>query len=644
MSAISYRGFSGEIPRLEPHLLPDTAAQFAQNCTFATGALTPLNTGSFVGSMLSNPIRGLYTEDGLLFYTWPVETIAFKSPFYNDTLNRMFYLQPSVGRFKAASTLELALNGPSPTQTWNVGVPQPTVAPVLTLVNRTTFPDYPSTSIVAEAWWTSLGVVYGKTGIGTAAVVPFKQYSFTVPTNAAVPVDEQANAVLSVRFAWRDAINNVDIASWTITGTETARSNGFPGTVEAHLSGVLTTGGAGAIEFAWGPTGTYSYTYVNENTWNEEGPAAPAAQISPSYVEDVQIVVAASDFTGFRPFLQYNIYRTFGTSTSYIKATVTGSFPTFTDSTNKAANMGAVLESADWFPPPSGLQGICQASNEYFAGFKGNTVHMSQPGRPHAWPYSQTFPTNVLGVIAGQQSIVVTTYDGVHLIVGSHPASSQQIKLALPQNGVAQRSMANIDGAVAFASRDGIPLVVGSEGTMKASQNIFDRKSWRAIYGDSIDDASLEMDYHDGFLVGNSRNRASGFIIRMDEDAGSFSRTTQQFDGMFPGQVVDALYYSFGTALYKYRAGGGVLEMNWIGKEFIMPVEMSFGAGFIRCAGVTELTVYADGAQVFQSNLTTGRFRLPGGFKALRWHVKLRGVYVVKELLIARSMHELSVI
>lgn len=650
MSIIGTRSFKGEIPRLEPHLLSDNNAQLALDCDFANGSVKPIKGGFFMQTMQNNPVRGIYTDNGLNFYTWSQETIAFNSPVIDDTNNRLYYLTPSEGVFRVASKAGMTPFGPSPAagSFWKAGVPRPTVAPKLSLIDRTSLIDYPNVSIVAEAWWEDGSAKQSNRGAVTMIeVTPFKKYTFTKPTQPAQPTGDNAVAVtytLSVRITFKNSDNNTDIMSALIRPGSTSRSNSLPGGVEFSMDDSSASGTA-TVNMAWGVSETRAYVYIAMNTWGEESAPSPPATISVTYLHDVRIEVGdvTASFVGYRPFSEYRILRTFGTTAAYLMVDAEPQAPTVAiERGKKPSPTGHALQSEAWTPPPDGLQGIVLAPNGWFAAFKGNTLYMSEPYRPHAWPYSMTFAKAIRGLCIGQQSIVVTTADGVYAVAGAHPSAAQQINLNAPQPGLAQRSMAQVEGAVAYASNDGIVFVSGSSASSEIGQRLFDRGTWRARYGNQISDASMRFAYHDGALVSASSGEANGFLLRMDEDVGSFTRLSARYDCMFLLPVNDALYYTVGNSLYQFRGGDpGVL--TWHSKDFIFPMQNTFGAGFIRCDKPTTITIYGDGVQVAQKTVTSGHFRLPASMpRRLRWSFKLESAGAVYECMLGRSMLELQ--
>lgn len=635
MALIAYRSFKGEIPAIEPHLLPNGAAQLAENCQFSRGSLQSMKGGSVLGAMQSNPVRGIYSENGLSFYTWSSETLAFRSPIIDDAYNRVYFLTLSEGIFKVTTNLSMGANGPTPLagNSFRTGVPRPTVAPTLELMDRTTLPDYPSATVTFDVWYENGGKIYDQVNAATATTVtPFKRYTITPPARGAETPPE-ATVVVRVKVT----SGSSELINALVRPSGTTRLSSLPGTQEL----ALTDGATLTLNITWGPEETRAYIYVNENTWLEESAPSPPAKVSPTYLQDVRITVTPSNFAGYRPFNKHRIYRTYGTTPSYIGAEVTGTSPVYIDASRAPSAVGTTLQSTEWDPAPDGLQGAAYLAGGIFAVFKGNALFVSEPYRPHAFPYIFTFPAAIRGICAAQQSLVVTTADGLYILAGSVPASMQPVKVSTPQPGVAQRSMVNIDGGVAYASQDGIVLVDGSSASMTASQKLFGRTKWREMYGAILNDASMRFSFHDGYLVVSSNTAGTGFTLRFDEDVGSLSRQKQRMDTTSLLPVQDALYYSDGATVYRFQ-GGSDLAFDWHGRDEIFPRPQAFGAGFLRGSAVT-LKLYMDGVLVFDRLVQPGYFRLPSELpRCLRLSARMQGTGVVHELCLGRSMAELQ--
>lgn len=647
MPAIVYKKFAGWIPNSEPHLLPDDRAQFAENCEFTDGSLAPMKGGLLLRSMESNPVRSIYTEDGIFFYTWSTETTAFRSPVIDEVYNRVYVHTPGQP-LKVTTTLQMSPSGPSPTSgnTWNVGVPRPESAPVLQTIDRTTLPDYPSAAISFSAWYELGGIEYDRVETASASTItPWQKYTVAKPSRTTPGEDEDGNATgtpaeakLVILVKITDGTKT--IVSSRISGDSSVSSAALPGGIE-----IIVSGGSGStpaeVAIRWGTVETRAYAYTHQNTWNEEGAPSPPSTISVSYIQDVRISDegATSGFTGYRPRLKSKIYRTFGTGSTYIEATVEPETATSAIERSGASKTGTAMSSQEYYPPPPMLNGVTLMPNGWLVGFYGNTLHMSEPYRPHAWPYTMTFGKNIRGIHVGQQSLVVTTADGVHVVSGSFPASAQSIRLSAPQAGISSRGMTSVDGSVVYTSNDGLVFVSGTEASLSVSQKLFTRQKWRDLIGVS-QLPTVSLGFHDGCLIGTSSAVGKSFSLRLDEDIGAFSAMGAGADAMFYLPVNDALYFSVGSAVYQFKAGPNT-PLDWWGKDWIFPQGATFGAGYLRAGGVVTIKLYADGEVVYSQPLEPGYFRLPSMRWATRWSIRITGTSEVFELAIAQSMGEL---
>jgi hypothetical protein len=662
MTTLVLKNFSGELPNVPDYKLPDANAQQALNCDFAQNDLRPLRGGTLIKTM-TNTVRGIYTEEGTNFYTWPIETFAAKGPVLNDTFGRMYYM--NANGFKVAPYSGAGATGGEPATSYVVGVPQPTVAPTLVLKLRSALPDYPSISVTTTVWYELNGKKYQEGAMTSFVVVaPWKKYTFTPPTRTlynsgqeatstyesagentvtvttepVAPTGTPPDAKLTAQIIIKDTTNaNKEIFNVTVSSgaTTPTRSNAFPGGVEV----MLTTDGT--LTFEWGVVETRAYVYTMVNTYNEESAPSPANLVSLTYMDYVDVTTALPSFTGYAPRASTNIYRTFGTNPTYFKITTTdlGS-NVYKDETFKASDIGIALPSLDWDIPETGLTGLVTMPNGFFAAFKNNMLYFSEPFRPHAWPYAMSFPNNITGICPDAQSLVVTTNTGAYMVLGSLPSNLSQQKLPLPQAGIAQRLMVNLEGAVAYASADGIVLVQGSQSTMTLSQKFYSREDWRSTFASIADDA--RFGYTDGYLVMVSSQEAKGIVIRLDEAAGTLTQYNETFDSMFYLPITDTLYFSVGANVYRFRDGAAAYyTLDWWSKEFTLPNFTNFGAFFIRCTASTVVSIYVDAAlwHTFTA-ATTGYYRLPAGKRAVRWSVRVQTTGKIEEIAMAESMAE----
>ena len=662
MTTIVLKNFLGEIPNFPDYKLQDANAQQALFCDFAQNDLRPLRGGTLIKTM-TNTVKSIYTEEGANFYTWPTETFVAKGPVTTDVYGRMYYMNNS--GFKVAPYSGASATGGEPATSYIVGVPAPASAPTLTLKLRAALPDYPSISVTTTVWYESNGKKYQEAAMTAFTVVaPWKEYTFTPPARTAysdgktsssnwdansdqtitttvegTPTGTPPDAKLTAQIVIKDTTNaNKEIFNVTVSSgaTTPTRSTAFPGGVEV----MLTTDGK--LTFSWGVVETRAYVYTMVNTYMEESAPSLANIVSLTYLDYVEVGTTDPSFTGYAPKSATNIYRTIGTNPNYFKITTTSlGGGVYRDTTFKASDVGAVLPSLEWDLPETGMTGLVALPNGFFAAYKGSTLYFSEPFHPHAWPYAISFPNKIMGICPDSQSLVVTTNTGAYIVLGSLPSNMSQQKLPIPQAGLAQRLMVNLEGAVAYASADGIVLVQGSQATMTLSQKFYSREDWRSTFATIADDA--RFGYTDGYLVLVSSEEAKGIIIRLDEAAGTLTQFNETFDSMFYLPITDTLYYSKGANVYRLRDGAAAYyTLDWWSKEFTLPNYTNFGAFYIRCTASTVVTIYVDGASWHTfTAAATGYYRLPAGKRALRWSVRVQTAGKIEEMAMAESMSEL---
>lgn len=630
---IALRRFGGEIPMSPPHLLPEWGAQQALFCDFTHGHLMPLKQGFLLKTMVE-AVKTIYSEDGINFYTWPFETSAVKSPVLSDIYDRIYFLDAG-GVLRVTTSVGMTANGGQPGSTYKAGVPAPTLAPALVTVDRTTLRDYPGATVALKCWWEDAGNQYQTASETVTQVVAFKKFTFVAPARA---TSTPSTAVVKATLTFSDATGNEVLSLTLASGDSDVRTLSLPGGVTASMSLVS---GTYEIDLSYGIAETRAYTYTCVNTWKEESAPAPAAQISVTYMQDVGVTLTAVDFTGYRPLSAYNLYRTMGTSPTYVLVRDTDASTAFTDSSSKASDVLGTLQTLDYLAPPAQLDALVALPGGSLAGFHGNMLYLSEVYRPHTWQYQMSFLKDVRGLCVTAQALLATTAEGCYVVVGPTPATMQPIKLPVPQAGIAHRSMANLDGRATFASNDGFVMVAGGAATLRDSQTLFARDDWQTRYGAILQDASMRFAYHDGCLVATSSTEALGFLVRFDEaDSGQYTQFNEQVDASFMLPVADTLYYSVGANVYKFRSGDPY-GYTWWSRDWIMSRPVNLGVGYVRASGPVTVTVIADDVVRWTDTVSTGYFRLPAGFKALRWSVRLQGTSTVEELYLARSMEEL---
>lgn len=661
MTAMSLKEFIGMVPRSPDHLLPDNAAAFADNCDFSRSQLQPLRGGAEILST-SKPIYGMYTDSGAYWYTWESYVVAYRSPVINEQFNRVYYIEGNPGVLMVTVTPEtdgrppMTGGPPKPELRWAAGVPNPTVAPKLDLIERSSLPDYPNALLEFKLWYTDGSVAYGVQTIAPFPVIDitWKRYHFDV-SQYPPPAEAPAGAVLVVQAIATEGtpaggnkqLFSMNTATNSTTGaTTSALPGGITMTLEAAAGNIMY------VNFAWGVIETRAYVYTEVNVWNEESGPSPVTLISPTYMQDVRVTMTHPDnaASGYRLRKESNVYRTYGGS-QYIKANAAGvvTGTVFDDSARTVqSGTGTALASLTWVVPPVGMNGLVLAPNGWFAAFAGNTLFMSEPYRPHTWQYTMTFPKAITGICVGAQVIVVTTREATYIVTGPHPHSVTSMVVPIPVGGITHQSMCAVEGGVAFLSNDGIVVVEGSQASLAVNQRLFTRQVWRDMFGDDL--PTMHLAYHDGTVVAASWAADTGFVLELDEAGGAMTRYNFQHTALMRLPVQDALYYAANNKIYRFREGE-YLNAAWNSKVFITPKYVKLGIGFARMSGsgTIKAEMYADEALVHTETLSPDAthakyFRLPSHRGALKWQIilTLTGGCILEDIAFAQTPEELK--
>lgn len=467
---------------------------------------------------------------------------------------------------------------------------------------------------------------------------------------------------------------------------------------------LAAAGGTAPLE-----TRSYIVTFVSTfGALKEESAPSPPATVSCNAAGST---VTVNGFSA-PPAGAYNvthrrIYRsvTGATTSPYMQvAELPVSDTTYAD-TKTIVQLGPVLGSLYFTPPPADLRGLVSLPNGIMAGFTKNEIWFSEPYSPHAWPVtyqlSIEFPIVGLGVYG--TTLVVCTTKNPYLITGSHPASMSQEKLSMTQACVSKRSIAFDQYGVLYASPYGM-VSIGPGVQDLITTDILTPDEWRTYYPASFT-SMIYGNYYMAFY--NNAGERNAIVLARNND----SPPMTNFD--FPA-----------TALYIERATGNLFACSaqdnaihqidadplnstvfeWTSKKFVLSAPVSFAclqvnADFDDLADVTAYNsavaeaiaanaalfaagstgmmggeyngamyntymyganqmitppvqadlrsiraiVYGDGVQVCSIPVVSlDPVRMPASFKAHNWEVTLSGNSPVRSFAMATSIMELK--
>lgn len=311
--------------------------------------------------------------------------------------------------------------------------------------------------------------------------------------------------------------------------------------------------------------------------------------------------------------------------------------------------------SMEWVGPPDDdtslypdgpLKGLLEIPGGMLAGYTGNTVYLSEPYVPSAWPYSYSNEHQIVGMLVTQSGLMVLTDHGPYLLAGSSPSIFTRIPVESDQGCVSTESVVDMGGYGIYASKDGLVLVEGAKAQLITNE-IIDRDSWQEFEPSTIRAFEYEGKYiafygaedsHTGFVFdirGGKKSfvRVSGYEVV----AAHYTPEDDQYNVLtkVPGNGF--------TYLGQFNEGDDVLFV-WRSKRYYYKDPVSLGCMKLRADQYPVVVkVFMDGVQGPELLVTHEEsFRLPGGFRAQRWEFEISAVGgEVKALYVAESMREL---
>jgi hypothetical protein len=680
MNPIKIDRFNGILPRIPASLLPEGHAAAAQNCDFAYGELRPTRQDGLIRNMDTAPIGSVYTDDGLVFFTWPGDVNAVRSPLANDRFNRLYYTTGT--DFRVTSRSGMRPTGGAPDSSYRVGVPRPTLPPLLASAN----PSPLNAVIITFTFhYEAAGVKYQEGVFIPEIVTALRQWRFTPPAKAftlprrdpasgeypPTPTFETpAQAVPVVRLSAKSQLDdsvvldlyssNSSLAStsaWTLVLGKTGNGNDY--TLD------LAPNNSAAEQEAR----SYVYTFVN--TYDEEGPPSPPANLTHALLAPVQLTAYSAGFGGeFAPLKEIRLYRTASGAAEHVAYSadyfLVTTVPVLAQAASEwaflddvpASGLNEALASLDYYPPDPHLTGLCCLPNGILMAWRGNELHFSDAYQPWSWPpaYVLTFgDANVVGAIASGNGALITTTGKPYRIAGISPDAMTPTSLNVLQAGVSKWSIADLNGMLVYASHDGLVVFDGNQPSLALSNRYFTRDVWRARYANGL--ASMRFAVWDGRLLVYSGGVAASaafvpFMLSLDEAQGAMTDLpglTAQCSFISP--LVDQCYLVRAAGVYQF-AGGEAATASWTSREWVSNRPLNYGVMQVLGSGQWSLSLWGDGVlRHRQDNLfgdreaghgTARTFRLPDGYLAERWQVTVQGQGVLREVRIAQTASELA--
>lgn len=472
---------------------------------------------------------------------------------------------------------------------------------------------------------------------------------------------------------------------WTSTGTgpryntlnriASGSSSYYLGVPSPNNFPTVTAGG-GSSEIT--VTRAYLYTWVTE--YGEEG--APSAPITVTGKQDdawtVTLVAPTNLERQFRALSKARIYRTItssnGVATYFLVAEIDNTITTYTDTlTDTQITGNGQLESTNWTPPPTDLEGMVSMPNGMLVGFRNNEVWFSEPYRPHAWPgiYTLAVDSPVVGVGVVGQTAIVCTGTAIYAFTGTHPSVVTQSKLTSTEPCLSRGSIVSAISGVAYASPNGLCLATPS-GVVNVTAALFTRNKWQdEIDAAKIRAARLGNIYYMFSTVRSGCFESTAFETTVFEQSDFTGATAggmldpsdnrlayvrlssaQTTNNVFNDPWTNEVFVLRGTSLYQIDVSSNRprSEYTWKSKRFQPAVKRNFEAIKVYFDNPEALTdfgtirLYADDRLVMTRAITSSGslIRIPSGFKADFWQIEITSRVIISSVQIATASKELA--
>jgi hypothetical protein len=345
------------------------------------------------------------------------------------------------------------------------------------------------------------------------------------------------------------------------------------GTITAALN---ATPGAGS-----GLDRDVVYTYTFVSSWGEEGPpnATPSAKLT---CKSGQLVDLGGFMTSagasYPNITKARIYRSMSGATTttwrFVKEITLG---TATQSDNvEDSLLGEVLTSTNYLPPPADLAGLASHPGGFLVGFSGNNLYMSEPYRPHAWPYGYVYsvPATIVGIGIAGDSIVCLTRDYPYIFSGSSPTAMRRTKYPERQPCLSRRGIASFEGGVIYPSPDGLYLISGEQSGQLLTRDILTKGDWYKYKPSEMHAVIMDQKYYGFYKTSVVDGSATGRAIALDlvEPQARFTEFSLYCHGAHVVPDTDTLYLSRkvdgANVIQQFEGDSTRLYYTWRSKVF----------------------------------------------------------------------------
>lgn len=625
MSAkIKLNTFGGIAPKLAPRLLPDTAAQAAENVWLNDGDLQTINIPSIIEAITPAYVSIFLwrRNDTTAWLSALLDTDYVVGPIADDQWDRVY--------ISNGGTLGMKLWDGGEVSVANVSKTKPN-APTLALAEYT----WPNVNL----WVGSTLVVYTSyEWINDHTQMKFKYLVTDLEGDAnTFRIESREGSGEKVTLDPHDADHN-SVKIYDTVADRTAGANfgtvtyvGQSNAIEDNDAYIYATFDLG---FKRTSTAYRVYTCSQLDEYGQETPCSdPSDEIEVPPNQKV-VVSGLSVPTDGKSYVYRSAQGTDAANFFFVAEITSGI--TYTDkfSDGELQDVMPVIEN-----PPANISGLVSCAGGFLAGFYGKEVYFSEPYLPYSWPtkYRLTMDYDVVALGVGGNDLYVLTKGNPYYVTGSHPETLTVTKLTLNQSCISKRSVAHVGNTVCYASPDGLVGISGGSATL-LSESTHNREDWQGY-----SPASMIGVVHDNTYFGFCT--ATTLIIKLASAGIQITTSTQLATGAYADLETDSLYMIQSGNITKWDGGATAMTMRWRSKEYDSMRRINWSSARIVAAAYTtpiSLLLYVDNVLVQTISVTsTTSFRLPKMTPDRVWALELQSVHRINSIHIGTSMNSL---
>lgn len=312
MAGFKITTFLGTAPKVSPELLPNTAAQIAQNCKLYSGDLIPypqpIVRGSTSRTGTIKTLRGLRDPDtgDLKWLSWTTDVDIVTAIETDTTEQRFFYTGDGVPKVSTYALATASL--PYPAGYYELGLPIPPDSATLT-TSATAFTQKTSASYARDTNNVATIVTGTAHGLRTGNSISVSQFSFVTGT-----YNQPGTQTITVTINNHGLSNGATVSLDFVTGTATdgtyVISSVTTNTFEITASTAATTSGGVRLDIRSFNATNVECTVVDSTTFTyfSPGPAVATTTNTSGKVDLGGLTQARSYvFTWYTPWEEESI-------------------------------------------------------------------------------------------------------------------------------------------------------------------------------------------------------------------------------------------------------------------------------------------------------------------------------------------------